>query len=104
MDCVHTGEVGLSRAEDEEILGRARIENRVVVTLDADFHRLMALSGASQPSVVRLRIQGMRGEELARLLKGLFEQCATALDTGALVSVRAHHVRIRKLPLRSGPA
>jgi predicted nuclease of predicted toxin-antitoxin system len=104
VDCVHTGEVGLSRAKDEEILLRARAENRAVVTLDADFHRHMALTGSSQPSVVRLRTQGLRGEELATLLRGLLERCEAGLDAGALISVRGHHVRIRKLPLRPGPS
>jgi predicted nuclease of predicted toxin-antitoxin system len=104
LDCVHTGEVGLSKAKDEEILLRARTENRVVVTLDADFHRLLALTGSSQPSVVSLRTQGLKGGELANLLRGLLERCEAALDAGALLSVRGHHVRIRKLPLRPGPS
>jgi len=44
FDAVHTGEIGLAEAPDEEILRRASLEDRVVVTLDADFHALLALS------------------------------------------------------------
>jgi len=101
VDCVHAGEVGLSAAGDAEILHRGRAEDRVVVTLDADFRRLMTLSGASRPSVVRLRIQGLKGQDLAHLLKGLFEQSQAALEAGALVSVGTRQVRIRRLPLRA---
>jgi predicted nuclease of predicted toxin-antitoxin system len=47
---------------DADILAYGRQELRVVVTLDADFHTLLALSGARSPSVVRIRIEGLRGE------------------------------------------
>ena len=37
-DCVHVGEIGMSRAEDREFVAWAREHRRTVVTLDADFH------------------------------------------------------------------
>jgi predicted nuclease of predicted toxin-antitoxin system len=46
----------MSTAADEEILGFALSKNGVVVTLDADFHAILA-SGAVGPSVIRIRIQ-----------------------------------------------
>jgi predicted nuclease of predicted toxin-antitoxin system len=42
-DAVHTGEAGLSTAEDAQILEIARKQERVVVTLDADFHTMIAI-------------------------------------------------------------
>jgi len=45
----HVGELGMARASDAEILEEARRRNAFVVTLDADFHSLMALSGADRP-------------------------------------------------------
>lgn len=56
VDAVHAGDVGLSRATDSEILQYAVENDRVVVTLDADFHTMLALQEASSPSVVRIRI------------------------------------------------
>ena len=49
IDTLHVGEIGLAAATDNEILQRGRQEERVVVTLDADFHALLAFSKAASP-------------------------------------------------------
>jgi predicted nuclease of predicted toxin-antitoxin system len=71
----------------------------VVVTLDADFHALLARSGITGPSVVRIRIEGLRGEDLARLLVNVLQLCSDDLLKGAMASVTEKGVRIRHLPL-----
>jgi predicted nuclease of predicted toxin-antitoxin system len=48
-DVVHVGEIGMAAATDQEILRRALAEQRAVVTLDADFHTILALENASAP-------------------------------------------------------
>ena len=45
----HAGNIGLSEASDRTILERAYQSGQVVVTLDADFHAQLALSGAAAP-------------------------------------------------------
>ncbi len=47
----HVGGLGMAAASDSEILDEGRNSEAVVVTLDADFHGLLAFSGASLPSV-----------------------------------------------------
>jgi predicted nuclease of predicted toxin-antitoxin system len=59
-DVVHACQCGLATASDEQILQYARANGRVICTLDADFHALLAVAGASGPSVVRIRREGMR--------------------------------------------
>jgi predicted nuclease of predicted toxin-antitoxin system len=86
-------------AEDAEILQRARDEARVVVTLDADFHALLVRSSASLPSVIRIRIEGLRAEALVDLLQDVFDRCQAELEQGALVTVQPASIRIRHLPL-----
>lgn len=51
----------MSKAEDCEIMAWARQHGHTVVTLDADFHAEVAVSGASGPSVIRLRKQDLDG-------------------------------------------
>jgi len=99
MEAIHTGDAGLTQADDATILEQARREAQIVVTLDADFHRLLALSNAAAPSVIRIRIEGLRAEELAELLVQTIAQCAEDLRHGALVTVTETGIRLRHLPL-----
>lgn len=50
---VHVGDLGWAAATDETILKAGRDRNAIVVTLDSDFHALLAQSNASEPSVIR---------------------------------------------------
>lgn len=99
VDTIHTGEIGYATAQDVEIIERARIENRVVVTLDADFHNLLALSGASRPSVVRIRIEGLKAVALTLLLQRITTEWSEELEIGALLTVQSDRIRVHRLPI-----
>lgn len=99
VEATHVGDRGLATASDAKILDVARHERTVVVTLDADFHTLLALSGAKEPSVIRIRIEGLRAEGFASLLVDVLKICANDLMKGAAVSVTESGVRVRHLPL-----
>ena len=60
----HVGDLGMSAATDELILQAGCDRQAVVVTLDADFHALLASTSAATPSVIRVRMEGLNGEEL----------------------------------------
>jgi len=95
----HVGDLGMARAADGDILDAARERQAVVVTLDADFHALLARSHATGPSVVRVRIEGLKGEQLAALLAQVLAVASGELETGAVVSVTARRIRVRLLPI-----
>ena len=101
-DVIHAGECGLASASDEEILAVARREEPVVATLDADFHALLALSKASRPSVIRIRILKLRGQPLAELVERVWRTCEADLLKGALVAVTEQHIRVHQLPVGTG--
>jgi predicted nuclease of predicted toxin-antitoxin system len=99
LDCIHVGEVGMHAAADDTIIERARAEGRTIVTLDADFHILLALSGETAPSVIRIRIEGLTHQPAAALIEQAVVDCAEALMAGAAVTVQPGRTRIRRYPL-----
>ena len=46
IDATHVGEISMAQSKDIEILKFALHKNQILVTLDADFHALLAISGA----------------------------------------------------------
>jgi predicted nuclease of predicted toxin-antitoxin system len=100
IEVSHAADLGLAEAEDARILEFAVRENYTIVTLDADFHTLLAQSSAVMPSVIRIRIEGLKARALADLLKTVLRVCETDLNAGALVSVTSDSIRIRRLPVR----
>jgi predicted nuclease of predicted toxin-antitoxin system len=92
-------EIGLSAAADADILARGRDDDRTIVTLDADFHLLLAMTNVLAPSVIRLRIEGLRAEALAALLESVLAQSTADLEAGAAVTVQPKRLRVRRLPL-----
>jgi predicted nuclease of predicted toxin-antitoxin system len=97
----HVGEVGFSQAEDIEIVRLARERNAVVVTLDADFHAILAVSEASGPSTIRLRLQGADGAQVAHLVADLIGRFADPLRRGCLLTVKPKKITCHMLPIIS---
>ena len=98
-ECLHTGEVEMSTAADEAILAFALAKNAVVVTLDADFHAILAVSGSVGPSVIRIRIQGLRAPEIAECVHVVSTRFGTELEAGSLVTVKPRKTTCHKLPI-----
>ncbi len=96
-DVVHTAEVCLSRAKDSEILAIAKQQDRTIVTLDSDFHSLLVLQGAVMPSVIRIRIEGLRSNQMSELLLQLLPPIKDKLLAGAMVTITSRSVRIKNL-------
>ena len=96
----HVGDLGMATATDNVILDAARQHQAVLITLDADFHQLLAATRATTPSVVRIRIEGLKGDQLAAILMQVIATAATELVSGAVVSVTRHRIRVRTLPIR----
>jgi predicted nuclease of predicted toxin-antitoxin system len=99
IDAVHVTELGALSTPDDIVLELARSTARIVVTLDADFHALLAASGAVEPSVIRIRRQGLGAQAVRELVTRLIRDYEDALSAGAALSVRGHLVGIRRLPL-----
>jgi predicted nuclease of predicted toxin-antitoxin system len=102
FDAIHARETGLSTAADEVILDWCRREDRIIFTHDADFHALLAVQGATRPSVVRIRIEGLSDVLLSELITKVSVTARQSLERGAVVSVTEGSIRTRHLPLKVG--
>lgn len=98
-DALHTGDIGLHMAADKEIIEYARHEDRVIITLDSDFHSILAVENAKNPSVIRIRREGIKGEMLAEIIIRIWDQIEVQLKSGAMVTVSQNAIRIRKIPI-----
>ncbi|MCB1022216.1 MAG: DUF5615 family PIN-like protein [Bryobacterales bacterium] len=101
VNAIHVGECGLAHASDKTILEYADREGFAIVTLDADFHLLLATSGADSPSAIRLRVQGMKGPEACELILSVVARAATELKSGVLISANRTLLRIKRLPIQT---
>ncbi|MCG8449092.1 MAG: DUF5615 family PIN-like protein [Pirellulales bacterium] len=99
VEAKHVGQIGLAAASDAEILTETIQRDAVLISLDSDFHALLAASGASSPSVIRIRIEGLDGEALAKLLVQVLAAVELELEAGAVVSVTEQRIRVRSLPI-----
>jgi predicted nuclease of predicted toxin-antitoxin system len=91
--------LGCRGAEDLDIIQWARAHDAVVITFDADFHAELAVSGALKPSVIRLRLQGLEGAAVVKLILGILEDHAMALAHGCTITVKRHKITLHKLPV-----
>jgi predicted nuclease of predicted toxin-antitoxin system len=89
----------MQEAADGEILAYAAAESRVVITLDRDFPQILALTGASRPSVVFVRQQRLRGAAAAALISAIWLEHEAVLDEGCVLKIGARGTRIRRLPV-----
>ena len=98
-DAIHIGDIGMSEAPDPEIIRHALSEDRIIVTLDSDFHALLAVAGASKPSVIRIREEGLKGQQIAQLILRISRQFKAELDCGCVMTFHGGKIRYRLLPL-----
>ena len=61
---------------------------------------LLALLGLSGPSVIRVRIEGLKGPELATILTRTIRQFTDELLAGAVISIGSRIARCHLLPLK----
>ena len=96
---VHAYQIGKSRATDVELLEIARQEDRVIITADLDFPRLLALSSAAGPGLVLFRGGNYSDIEMCNLLEQVIKQVpAEMLETSVCV-VDKKRIRITQLPI-----
>jgi predicted nuclease of predicted toxin-antitoxin system len=101
-DAVHALQVGLDRASDEVILNYARKEQRVVVTADLDYPRLLALSQAEGPGLILFRGGNYSEQEARERLSRALETVPSRKLPHSIVVIEKGRIRWRHLPIETG--
>ena len=98
-DAVHASELGLSQAPDTEIMERARVEARTVITADLDFPRLLSLSAATEPSLILFRGGNWRDLEVVDRMRSILGLMKPDELEKSILMVDRNRIRRRTLPL-----
>ncbi|MBI4337434.1 MAG: DUF5615 family PIN-like protein [Chloroflexi bacterium] len=97
-DAVHASQIGMSRAADQALLDHARHDNRIIITADLDYLRLLVMTQSEGPGAILFR-GGDYAEDEAR--ERLAAVPAEEL-TSSLVVIEKTRIRHRRLPIK-GP-
>jgi len=98
---VHAYKIGKSRAPDTELLEIARLENRIIITADLDFPRLLALSLATGPGLILFRGGNYSDVEMCELLERVLETVPPKNLENAICVVDKKRIRLTQLPIKS---
>jgi predicted nuclease of predicted toxin-antitoxin system len=98
-DAVHASELGLAQALDVEILEFAGKEDRVIITADLDYPRLLALAQAEGPGLILFRGGNYSEKEVKERLERALETIAIEDLPNSIVVIEKERIRRRRLPL-----
>jgi predicted nuclease of predicted toxin-antitoxin system len=70
-----------------------------VVTLDADFHAILAVSGAKGPFVIRIRKQELDAVRVVEVVERVLGDYGADLMRGSLVTVKLNKITCHRLPI-----
>lgn len=98
-DAVHASKIGLSCSTDDVIMMRAIVEQRVIITADLDYPRLLALSHAKEPGLILFRGGDYNENEVIERLTKVFETIPNGELLSSIVVIEKRRIRRRRLPL-----
>ncbi|HXU65620.1 MAG TPA: DUF5615 family PIN-like protein [Polyangia bacterium] len=101
IEAAHWSAVGDPRAPDAVIMKWAADRGQTVFTHDLDFTMILALAGAKGPSVLQVRTQSVLPESIGADVVRVLRRHATALESGAIVTIDELGARVRVLPIQS---
>jgi predicted nuclease of predicted toxin-antitoxin system len=102
-DAVHVRDYGLQKAKDEEVLARAELEGRILVSADADFSAILQRRALTKPSIIVFRrTTARRPQQQLILLTTHLPTIAESLESGSIVVFEETRVRVRELPIGGG--
>jgi predicted nuclease of predicted toxin-antitoxin system len=86
--------------KDLDLLEYAREHELVIITQDLDFSMLLALKGYEKPSLINVRLEEAKPNNVTSRLIEMLSELESELKKGAVVTVDETSVRYRYLPIR----
>lgn len=97
----HVRDVDLRHAADDQIMNFAAEHGYVLISQDTDFTNLLHYRKAVGPSLVLLRnLSEVSAAQIGELILNNLDQFEEALAKGAVVSIVADQIRVRRLPFQ----
>ena len=97
-DAIHLSDEGLNRLSDNEIIKKAVIENRIILTADVDFGQLLTFKGSSPTSVIQFRIFDLTPENVIPKLELVFNRFHEELNIEhVIIAVQDHKIRLKRV-------
>lgn len=96
---VHASQIGLHRATDETIIGRASESSQVIITADLDYPRLLALAPTNGPGIILYRAGDFSEQESLQGLERAFRAIPEDDFPRSIVVIERERIRRRRLPL-----
>ena len=96
---VHAHQIGKDQAPDTELLDLARREDRIVITADLDFPRILALSLAEGPGVILFRGGNYSDTEMCDLLERVLIEISSEILESSICVVDRNRIRFTRLPI-----
>ncbi|MCX5909819.1 MAG: DUF5615 family PIN-like protein [Deltaproteobacteria bacterium] len=98
-DAVHAIHLAMGRAPDSDILERARLDERVVITADLDYPRLLAITRAEGPGIILFRGGNYSDQETFERMDRVLETITPENLAASIVVIEKKKIRRRPLPL-----
>lgn len=96
-DIVHLREQNLQCLPEHEILEKAYIEKRILLTMDLDFGYLVSMAPKIMPLVIIFRLSDERSIIVNQRLSAILPVLSVEKLSGTIISVGDHNMRVRKV-------
>jgi len=100
-DAVHLYEQGLHKLPDSEVLKKAHLENRILLTMDLDFSRILSnLEASNLPLTVIFRLSNQHPQNIQAMIVEIIPILERYFEQGdAILVVNDNKIRVRRLPI-----
>lgn len=99
FDAVRVTDVMPATSRDEDILAEAARLGAVLVSQDQDFSAILAMTGATRPSHVNLRVSFVDPDRIARTIAAAVRAAPDDLEAGAIITINDVRARVHRLPV-----